>query len=171
MKKRLPTPEERKLWRESNRFTAIKPGMDEAEEESEEALIETVAPAPRTKQPTPPPAVRSRPLAPLKSLPTREAKRAFKPYPVVATLDLHGLSKLEAHARVESFIRAQHRKGHRHVAIITGKGRTGEAGILRSNLPHWLNEPALRPLISAFATARPEKGGTGVTHVLLKLSR
>jgi DNA-nicking Smr family endonuclease len=75
---------------------------------------------------------------------------------------------LDAYALVQQFVMRAHCGGRRHVAIITGKGRTGEAGVLRSNLPHWLNELALRPLISAFATARAEKGGEGVMHVLLK---
>jgi DNA-nicking Smr family endonuclease len=54
------------------------------------------------------------------------------------------------------------------VVIITGKGRGTAMGVLRTALPDWLNEPRLRPLISTITHARPEKGGEGVTHVLLK---
>ena len=108
-------------------------------------------------------------LSPLRPLATREAAKFFKPYGAVeATLDLHGLTKLDAYAQVQHFIRTVSRAGKRHVAIITGKGRSGEVGVLRTNLPHWLNEPAIRPLISGFATARAEKGGHGVVHVLVK---
>ena len=106
---------------------------------------------------------------PLTALPLRDAKRVFKSHSVIeATLDLHGLTKLDAYLQVQQFVMRAHCAKRRHVAIITGKGRAGELGVLRSNLPHWLNEPALRPLISAFATARAEKGGEGVLHVLLK---
>ena len=108
-------------------------------------------------------------LSPLKQLSLREAARSFRPYgPVEATLDLHGLSKLEAYERVQHFIIDANLRGRRHVAIITGKGRGGEVGVLRANLPHWLNEPGLRKLISAVAEARAEKGGAGVLHVLVK---
>jgi DNA-nicking Smr family endonuclease len=107
--------------------------------------------------------------SPLSPLPTREAKRAFASHRAVdITLDLHGLTKLDAYRRVQQCITRAHATGMRHVAIITGKGRGHEIGVLRSNLPYWLNEPALRPLISAFAHARAEKGGEGVMHVLLK---
>lgn len=172
MKPRLPTAEEKRQWRESNRFTKVK---NEAEEVAE-AEIPEVTPsassartiinkkeAARTSPKTSPP-------APLKLLAPREANRTFKPHPIEATLDLHGLTKLEAHAQVETFIRRQSQMGRRHVAIITGKGRDG-VGILRTHVPHWLNEAPLRPLVSALAHARPEKGGAGVLHVLLKKAR
>ena len=95
----------------------------------------------------------------------------MKLHPLEATLDLHGMGKIEAYGQVQSFIQQQVRKARRHVLIITGKGRGGQEGVLRSNLPHWLNEPALRPLIAAMITARPEKGGAGALHVLLKIAR
>lgn len=173
MKHRLPTPEERRLWRESNRFTT-RHGVDsedEAEEEADTAFLpeDPVAAAiSRSAAPVSTHAPTTPAKAPLKLLTTREANRFFNPYPLDATLDLHGLTKLEAHARVAAFIHHQQRAGRRHVLIITGKGRGGEAGVLRSNLPHWLNEAPLRGLISALAHARPEKGGAGVLHVLLK---
>ena len=165
MTKRPLTPEERKLWRESNRLTTVKIPVEE--DEVEEVPAAKIA-APKASVPAPLPIAKPRPLSALKGLSAREAKRAFKPHDLGASLDLHGLTKLEAYARVEAFIRQQHRLGRRHVAIITGKGRGSETGVLRTNLPHWLNEPALRPLISAFTYAKPEKGGAGVTHVLLK---
>jgi DNA-nicking Smr family endonuclease len=118
--------------------------------------------APPTAAATPTP----RALPALKPLPRREAARVRK-LPIEAVLDLHGLTKLEAYERVGSFLCAQVAGGVRHVLIITGKGRQGE-GVLRQNLPHWLNEPALRRLVAGFVAGRPEKGGDGVMHVLLR---
>lgn len=169
MKPRLPSPEERKLWRESNRHTVRYAAADESEEEGlEEAGVFAAASLSPETRPSPrKPATAPLP-APLSALTTREANKRFRSYPIDATLDLHGATKLEALTRVQHFIHHQHRAHRRHVVIITGKGRGGEVGVLRSHLPQWLNEPPLRPLISAFAHARPEKGGTGVMHVLLK---
>ncbi|MES2984347.1 MAG: Smr/MutS family protein [Pseudomonadota bacterium] len=168
MKPRHPTPEERALWRESNRFTD---GVRHAPEDEDAPLAAADAPAAMAQPAVALPVVRKRAAAlpPLKPLPLREAAKALKPYgPVQATLDLHGLTKLAAHERVHGFIAQQQRSGRRHLIIITGKGRGGEAGVLRSNLPHWLNEAPLRPLISLLAYARPEKGGAGVLHVVVK---
>jgi DNA-nicking Smr family endonuclease len=38
--------------------------------------------------------------------------------------------------------------------------------VLRRELPHWLNAPALRPLI--LALAHPHRANTGAVHVLLR---
>ncbi len=164
MKSRLPTLEERKLWRASNRFTdRAAPDIDPIEEAAAQAEVS----APTIDAPSPA-LQRAKTKTPLSVLSARVAARHFKPYPLDATLDLHGMNKLDAYRHVQQFIAQKHRAGFRHVAIITGKGRGGEAGVLRSNLPHWLNEPPLRTLVSALAHAKPEKGGNGVLHVLLK---
>lgn len=168
-KPRALTAEEIRHWRESNKHTEKLPDavdLDIDEGEMVEVEIVPRTPVVRTAKAVP---SSKKNLSPLKQLSIREAARSFKPYgPIEATLDLHGLTKLEAYGRVQHFIIHAKRNGMRHVAIITGKGRGGEVGVLRANLPHWLNEPALRPLISAVAEARQEKGGAGVMHVLVK---
>jgi DNA-nicking Smr family endonuclease len=101
----------------------------------------------------------------------RDATRLLKPYGAPeATLDLHGLGRVEAYTRVSDFLARSRRAGLRHVVIITGKGRTGE-GILRRQLPLWLNEPALRMAVIGIAYAPANKGGSGVLHVVLKRPR
>jgi DNA-nicking Smr family endonuclease len=168
MKPRQPTSEEIRLWRASNRFTQRK---KENEEPAETSFSEEIVDAPSAKAPggnASIPSKKTPPNAKLHPLPVREARRRLKSHPEIeAVLDLHGLTKLAAYEEVARFLRVQHQKGRRHVLIITGKGRQGE-GVLRSALPHWLNESALRPTISAFAAPRPEKGGEGVMHILLK---
>ena len=44
--------------------------------------------------------------------------------------------------------------GLRCVAIVTGKGSSAEGGVLRRELPHWLNAPDLRPLLLVGAPLR-----------------
>jgi DNA-nicking Smr family endonuclease len=170
-KPRTLTPEERALWQESNRHTtAFKPNVDAV---MRDAIAVPRADAPLEKNLVEATAVsapaRPRKHAPLPELSRREASKRLKQHPTIdATLDLHGMNKLEAMEKVARFITRHHQLGHRHVVIVTGKGRGTTMGVLRAALPDWLNEPALRPLISTITHARPEKGGEGVSHVLLK---
>ncbi|MBP0493737.1 Smr/MutS family protein [Pararoseomonas indoligenes] len=84
------------------------------------------------------------------------------------TLDLHGRRAEEAYGATLSFIRDAHAEGVRCVAIVTGKG-SGEGGILRRELPHWLNLPSVRPLI--LGAAHPQRANTGAVHLLLRRRR
>jgi hypothetical protein len=82
------------------------------------------------------------------------------------TLDLHGMRAAEAHAAVRAFVPLAQEAGFRCVAIVTGKGSSGEGGMLRRELPHWLNAPELRPRI--LAAAHPHAANTGAVHLLLR---
>jgi DNA-nicking Smr family endonuclease len=85
------------------------------------------------------------------------------------TLDLHGHRVEDAHTAVRAFVLGAHGQGLRCVAIVTGKG-TGEAGgVLRRELPRWLNAPPLRGLI--LAIAHPHRANTGAVHLLLRRKR
>ncbi len=88
-------------------------------------------------------------------------------------IDLHGMTQEEAHANLSNFIKSSARAGRRCVLVITGKGigKGVGGGILRAQLPHWLNGADLRPLILAFASARPRDGGGGAFYVYLRKRR
>ncbi len=156
-KDRTLTDEERLHWREEVGEAPRRP-------KSEAASPKTI-PVPAAKKK---PAV---PSAPLVVMPKRAAERSFKPHArIEAKIDLHGLTQEEAYPILARFLERAHAAGRRHVAVITGKGRGGE-GVLKRAVPHWLELPALRPLVAAIAYAPPEKGGEGVLHLLLKKSR
>jgi DNA-nicking Smr family endonuclease len=92
------------------------------------------------------------------------------------TLDLHGMTQKEAHAALLGRIARAHTLGQRCLLVITGKGeradRDGrETGVLRANVPRWLNETPVRAHILAFAPARPRHGGAGALYVLLRRAR
>ncbi len=93
--------------------------------------------------------------------------------PIEARIDLHGLTRDEAHGALEGFLGSAHDAGKRCVLVITGKGlrAPGEMGVLRDAVPRWLNAPLIRPLILAFAPAPPRDGGAGALYVLLKRKR
>lgn len=85
------------------------------------------------------------------------------------TLDLHGKRAAEAHTEVRTFVLAAHAAGLRCIAIVTGKGAGEAGGVLRRELPHWLNAPELRGLI--LALAHPHQANVGAVHLLLRRRR
>ena len=97
--------------------------------------------------------------------------------PIDGKIDLHGRTQQEAHDALRAFISRAHRAGKRCLLVITGKGMTtggmtaAKTGVLKQNVPRWLNEPGLRRHVLAFAFARPEHGGEGALYVLLKRER
>lgn len=103
--------------------------------------------------------------------------RDLKNIQINARLDLHGLTLEKAHERILHFITNSYHVGHRCVLIITGKGLSQtsewwqEQGILRQQVPRWLDESPLRTKITTHTLARPEHGGTGAIYVFLKRKR
>jgi DNA-nicking Smr family endonuclease len=93
--------------------------------------------------------------------------------PVEAKLDLHGYTQDQAHSALDRFLGEVQARGLRCVLVITGKGTTtedtlGAGGVLRSQVPRWLNEPANRARVLAFDYAQPKHGGLGAIYVLLR---
>lgn len=88
-------------------------------------------------------------------------------------IDLHSMSQAEAHAALNGFLAGAQAAGKRCVLVITGKGHRSEAavGVLRTNVPHWLNDPANRARILAFTHATAADGGEGALYVLLRRLR
>ena len=92
--------------------------------------------------------------------------------PIDVRLDLHGSRQDAAQAELNAFISSCAATNCRTVLVITGKGSVSEGGgVLRRRLPDWLNQPACRPHVLAFAVARPEHGGAGAFYVLLRRRR
>jgi DNA-nicking Smr family endonuclease len=91
-------------------------------------------------------------------------------HPVEARLDLHGLTQAEAHRALAAFLHDARTAGNRCVLVITGRGNAG-GGVLKTAVPRWLDEPALRPHVLAIATAQPRDGGSGALYVMLRRTR
>lgn len=87
-----------------------------------------------------------------------------------ASIDLHGRTQDEAHLALRRFLLSSADQGKRCVLVITGKGSMGN-GVLRSQVPRWLNDAGLRSLILSFSYAQPKHGGEGALYVLLKRRR
>ena len=99
--------------------------------------------------------------------------------PIDRRIDLHGMTRAEAHLALDTFLLSAANSGARCVLVITGKGsrspadefgRRGE-GTIRAELPGWLNMPPVRDLVLGFNPAQPKDGGGGAFYVLLKRRR
>lgn len=85
------------------------------------------------------------------------------------TIDLHGRRAQDAHGAVQAFLADAYADGVRCVAVITGRGSSQEGGVLRRELPHWLNAPDLRRIL--LGAAHPHSANTGAVHLLLRRRR
>lgn len=98
-------------------------------------------------------------------------------------IDLHGMTRAEAHRQLRHYLTAAHIRGLRCVLVITGKGsaphKTDDApfmgterrGILREAVPEWLRAPDLAHLVIDFRHAQRKDGGSGAFYVLLRRQR
>ena len=190
--RRAVTPDEAALWDHATRALApvkVKPRVTEA---APAAPSKSPQPGPTAKPagksaakaaPRPPPAPpRPQPSPPLADFDRRHARRiASGKVEIEARIDLHGMRQGDAHARLRTFLLDAHARGLKTVLVITGKG--GEAqkgdymveafgqprrGVLRRNVPTWLDEPELRGVVVGYTTAGVRHGGEGALYVQLR---
>ena len=185
MAKRPPDPKERELWRTAMRDVkplrkgkAAKPKVEHAPSApakepapAKPAAKKTAAPAaPLPPKPKPVPELAVGRLADMDKRLAERLRRGQ--LPIEGKLDLHGLTQGEAHDQLGGFIAVSQKQGRRCILVVTGKGLWREgAGILRENVPRWLNERPNRTRVLAIAQAQPRDGGTGALYVLLKRLR
>jgi len=89
---------------------------------------------------------------------------------IQAKLDLHGRTQDEALHALKDFIKNCHESAKRSVIVVTGKGANNE-GILKQQVPRWLNSPSIREHIIMFSYAQPKHGGDGALYILLKKNK
>lgn len=110
----------------------------------------------------PPPAVAPKPFDK-----GEEQKLRKGPAGIDGRIDLHGMTQGEAYDALHRFIRGAVKSGRRTLLVITGKGRVG-GGVLRRQLPMWLEEGELRGLVLAFTPAKSKDGGDGAFYIKLR---
>jgi len=125
----------------------------------------------RASKPELPPA--PPPLAPLGRRERSQLGRGRKE--IDARLDLHGMTQTRAHRALSSFLQRAHADGLTFVLVITGKGRMtaseSERGVLRRQVPQWLNLPEFRSLVVGFEEAHIGHGGEGALYVRIRRLR
>ena len=90
------------------------------------------------------------------------------------TVDLHGLTQAEAHARLVAAVQDAFAAGLRTLLVITGKPRGPDEaprGILSKMFPIWCEGAHLRPYIAAIRPAAQRHGGAGASFVVLRRRR
>ena len=91
-------------------------------------------------------------------------------FSVQGRLDLHGMTQTEAKEAVDRFLTDSRRTGKRCVLIVHGRGLNSkdQIPVIKERLREWLNQKRIGKTVLAFATARPQDGGTGAVYVLLR---
>jgi DNA-nicking Smr family endonuclease len=91
-------------------------------------------------------------------------------FSVQGRLDLHGMTQVEAKGAVDRFLTDSRRTGKRCVLIVHGRGLNSkdQVPVLKQSIREWLNQKRIGKTVLAFATARPQDGGTGAVYVLLR---
>lgn len=130
-----------------------------------------------------PAAASKKPIPPVAQFDRKKAKKIRAGHiEIEARIDLHGMRQDEAHAALRAFLFRTQARGLRWVLVITGKGlklgdeddapfdmtRPRDRGVLKRNVPRWLEEPDLRPLIVSYTSAAIPHGGEGALYVHLR---
>jgi DNA-nicking Smr family endonuclease len=182
-RKRSLSEEERALWESVARQTkplgkrhrAAKPPAASADAAAPVAAKPEASSGslPSAKIPLAPKPAIPPPLAPLGRRERSHLSRGRKE--IEARLDLHGMTQTRAHRALSGFLQRAHIEGLTFVLVITGKGRTvgaeSERGVLRRQVPLWLNLPEFRALVVGFEEAHIGHGGEGALYVRIRRSK
>jgi DNA-nicking Smr family endonuclease len=181
-RKRSLSDDERALWDTVTRAIAPlrrRKVKVKATETEDVAPPSPAKPARHTVPVAPPTAPPKRagppPLAPLGRRMRQKLGRGSES--IDARIDLHGMTQVDAHVALAHFLRRAQHDGARVVLVITGKGaRLGadtysERGVLKRQVPLWLESAELRPLVIGFESAGAGHGGAGALYVRVRRGR
>lgn len=94
-------------------------------------------------------------------------------------IDLHGMTLDQARPALNAFITSSYARQRRLVLVITGKGKRAadegpiptRPGVLRHNVPRWLQAPPLSHMVLQISEAHVRHGGAGAYYVYLRRKR
>ena len=176
MSRRKLDPEERSIWKHVTR--SVKPLAARPLVVAED--VDAEPPSPPRRNSVKPKPVEPTPLTPrapartpAAALGRKEKRRLVRDGAVHGRLDLHGMTQAEAHGALLRFLHRSQADGAKVVLVITGKGVRGggERGVLRRQVPLWLNLPEFRDMILGFEAAAIAHGGDGAMYVRLRRIR
>ena len=91
-------------------------------------------------------------------------KRKIEPDGII---DLHGLKLQEAKLILKNYVFQAYNNDKRNILIITGKG-LNKTGVLKKEVPIWLNEREIKKILISFENAPRSFGGEGALIIRLK---
>ncbi|MBU2396719.1 MAG: Smr/MutS family protein, partial [Alphaproteobacteria bacterium] len=100
--------------------------------------------------------------------PRRQRRLSRERDPIEARIDLHGYGRFQAQDALTAFLHGAQARGYRSVLVVTGQGRRGGTGVIRASVHEWLQAPALRGVVSGFASAARHHGGDGALYVTIR---
>jgi DNA-nicking Smr family endonuclease len=187
---RKMSDDERALWRAVTRSVApLRRRRVAIERAQAEGAVERASPEPTERKGKPAP---SRPAAttrvtpapqpavqPVMRLERRLKQRLARGSESIdARIDLHGRTQSQAHAALLRFLQKRQADGAKIVLVITGKGGgigtggfDGERGVLKRQVPLWLQLPEFRGYVLAVEEAHSGHGGEGALYVRLRRIR
>lgn len=183
-RRRALTQDERVLWTiVTKAITPLRGVTPEPDDNDDNEVVTNSAKAPpkfagkirhaasaATAAPIAAPAPKQQP--PLATLTRRMKQRVARGKEAIdARIDLHGLTQHEAHGELLRFLRNATARDARLVLVITGKGRGGEIGVLRRQVPQWLALPEFRELVIGYEDAHVAHGGAGALYVRVRRRR
>ena len=94
-------------------------------------------------------------------------------------IDLHGMTLDRAHPILTGFVMNAHAQGKRLILVVTGKGKMRDEGgpipvrhgVLRHQVPQWLQMQPMKSVVLQIAQAHVSHGGGGAYYVYLRRHR
>lgn len=177
-RRRVLSAEEQALWRGVAR--SVRPLRRHARRDVEEGAPVAAPARPMLKAKPHKAIVAPRPVKPsmpppLATLARREKQQLARGrVEIEARIDLHGMTQAEAHMRLVRFLRRAQADGVKFALVITGKGGRSsdpDRGVLRRQVPMWLQLPDLRDVVVGFEEAHIAHGGEGALYVRLRRAK
>ena len=173
-RRRSLSDDERVLWSTVTRSIAPLKGRKRAEIAAEPASAETKSTSQAGRGASPaatalPPRPAPPPLAPMDRRTKQRLARGVTE--IGGRLDLHGLTQAEAHGALARFLHNAQARDVKVVLVITGKGGGEGHGVLRRQVPLWLEGAELRSLVVGFESAGIGHGGAGALYVRVRRGR